>query len=132
VQLPHSLSVCEQIVWDEGLLCSSLLSSAQPQVLLWWQVPVERVDGSVSVLSIATITLANGADNVGVYVPFFVAHRADLQLVLVVYGLLVLVWCAVGKWFGRHALALKALAGWGHWIVPFVLIGLGGYILLCG
>jgi cadmium resistance protein CadD (predicted permease) len=95
-------------------------------------IPAERVDSSVSVLSIATITLANGADNVGVYVPFFVAHRADLQLVLVVYGLLVLVWCSVGKWFGRHALALKALAGWGHWIVPFVLIGLGGYILLCG
>jgi len=95
-------------------------------------IPAERVDSSVSVLSIATITLANGADNVGVYVPFFVAHQTDRQLVLVVYGLLPLVWCAVGKWFGRHALALKALAGWGHWIVPFVLIGLAGYILLWG
>jgi len=38
-------------------------------------IPAERVDSSVSVLSIATITLANGADNVGVYVPFFVAHQ---------------------------------------------------------
>jgi cadmium resistance protein CadD (predicted permease) len=95
-------------------------------------IPAERVDSSWSVLSIAALTLANGADNLGVYVPFFVAHRTDLKLILVVYGLLVLVWCAVGKWFGRHALALKSLARWGHWIVPFILIGLAGYILLWG
>jgi cadmium resistance protein CadD (predicted permease) len=91
---------------------------------------VARPDRSFSVLSIATITVANGADNVGVYVPFFVASRTHLRLILIVYGLLVLVWCAVGKWFGRHALILKSLARWGHWIVPFVLIGLGVYILL--
>ena len=95
-------------------------------------VHADRADACLSGLSIAAITLANGADNVGVYVPFFVASRTHLQLVLVVYGLLVLVWCAVGKWLGRHVLALKSLARWGHWIVPFVLIGLGAYILLYG
>jgi cadmium resistance protein CadD (predicted permease) len=87
-------------------------------------------DGSLSVLSIAAITLSNGADNVGVYVPFFLVNRTYLWAVLVVYGLLVLVWCAAGRWLGSHALVLKALDRWGHWIVPFVLIGLGSYILL--
>jgi len=87
-------------------------------------------DGSLSVFSIAFITLANGADNIGVYVPFFFASRSHLWLVLATYGLLVLVWCAGGKWFGSHPLILKALDRWGHWIVPFVLMGLGGYILL--
>jgi len=51
-------------------------------------------------------------------------------LVLSTYSLLVLAWCAGGKWFGSHPLILKALDRWGHWIVPFVLIGLSGYILL--
>ncbi len=87
-------------------------------------------DGSLSVLSVAAITLANGADNVGVYVPFFLVSRTHLWAVLVVYGLLVLVWCAAGRWFGSHPLVLKSLDRWGHWIVPFVLIGLGSYILL--
>lgn len=87
-------------------------------------------DGSMTVFSIAAITLANGADNVGVYVPFFFASRSHLWLVLVTYGLLVFVWCAFGKWIGRHPLILKALDRWGHWIGPFVLIGLGGYVLL--
>src|SRR5579862_3554617 len=91
---------------------------------------VGQPDRSFSVLSIAAITLANGADNVGVYVPFFVASRTQLPLILITYTLLVLVWCGIGKWFGGHALILKSLARWGHWIVPFVLIGLGGYILL--
>jgi cadmium resistance protein CadD (predicted permease) len=91
----------------------------------------EQADATLSVPFIAAITLANGADNVGVYVPFFATNRTHLQLVLLVYGFLVLVWCAVGKWFGSHALALKSLALWGHWIVPSVLIGLGGYILIC-
>lgn len=93
-------------------------------------VHAERADASLSVLSIAAITLANGADNVGVYVPFFIANRRHLQLVLVVYGLSVLVWCAVGRWFGRHAFVLKSLDRWGRGILPLVLIGLGSYILL--
>jgi len=85
---------------------------------------------SLGVLSIAAVTFANCSDNIGVYVPFLLAGRPHLWLVLDTYALLVLVWCAAGKWFGSHPLVLKALDRWGHWIVPFVLIGLGSYILL--
>jgi len=86
--------------------------------------------GSLSVFSIAVITLANGADNIGVYAPFFLANRTHLLPVLTVYGLLVLAWCFAGKWLGNHPLVLKWLDRWGHWVVPFVLIALGSYILL--
>jgi cadmium resistance protein CadD (predicted permease) len=89
-----------------------------------------KPDDTLRVLSIAAITLGNGADNVGVYVPFFLASRSYLWWVLAVYGLMVLVWCAIGKRIGSYALVLESLDRWGHWIVPFVLIGLGSYILL--
>lgn len=89
-----------------------------------------ETDDALGVLSIAAITIANGADNIGVYVPFFVASRSHLYSVLTEYGLLVLVWCAIGKYLGTHALILKSVDRWGHWVVPFVLIGLGSYILL--
>jgi cadmium resistance protein CadD (predicted permease) len=59
-----------------------------------------EADGTLGVLSIAAITQANGADNVGVYVPFFLASRSHVWSVLTVYGLLVLVWCAIGKHLG--------------------------------
>jgi cadmium resistance protein CadD (predicted permease) len=54
-------------------------------------------NGSLGVVSIAAITLANGADNIGVYVPFFLASQLHLWLVLATYASLVLAWCAAGK-----------------------------------
>jgi cadmium resistance protein CadD (predicted permease) len=57
--------------------------------------------------------------------PVLTVLAASVTTVLATYGLLVLVWCAGGKWIGSHPLILKALDRWGHWIGPFVLIGLG-------
>lgn len=82
-----------------------------------------------SVASIALVTLSNGADNVGVYVPFFVIDRAYLWLILIVYAVLVAVWCFVGRWLGNHSLILSSVDRWGHWAVPLVFIALGIYVL---
>ncbi len=49
-----------------------------------------------SVASIALVTLSNGADNISVYVPFFVIARANLWLILIAYATLVALWCFVG------------------------------------
>jgi cadmium resistance protein CadD (predicted permease) len=56
-----------------------------------------EADGTLGVLSIAAITQANGADNVGVYGPFFLASRSPVWSVLTVYGLLVLVGVSSGN-----------------------------------
>jgi cadmium resistance protein CadD (predicted permease) len=83
-----------------------------------------------SVLSIAFITLANGADNVGIYLPFFVLSRNFLPLVLIAYALLVAGWCYLGRWLGNHEYVLRWVDRRGHWVVPFVFMGAGLYILL--
>jgi cadmium resistance protein CadD (predicted permease) len=82
-----------------------------------------------SVASIALLTLSNGADNISVYMPFFVMGRANLWLILFVYATLVAVWCFVGRWLGSHAIILRSVERWGHWIVPTVFVGLGVYVL---
>jgi cadmium resistance transport/sequestration family protein len=82
-----------------------------------------------SVGSIALLTLSNGADNIGVYVPFFVVGRAYLWLILIVYLVLVCVWCFVGRWLGNHSPVLRAVDRWGRWAVPLVFIGLGIHVL---
>ena len=82
-----------------------------------------------SVASIALVTLSNGADNISVYVPFFVIGRANLWLILIVYAALVALWCFVGRWLGSHPLILRSVDRWGHWAVPLVFIGLGIYTL---
>jgi cadmium resistance protein CadD (predicted permease) len=82
-----------------------------------------------SVASIALVTLSNGADNVSVYVPFFVIGRSNLWLILMEYAALVSLWCFVGRSLGSHSLILRSLDQWGHWAVPLVFVGLGIYVL---
>jgi cadmium resistance protein CadD (predicted permease) len=81
------------------------------------------------VASIALLTLSNGADNVGVYVPLFVVARAQVWLILIAYALLVAIWCFLARRVGKHPLILRSLDRGGHWVVPLVFIGLGVYVL---
>lgn len=48
----------------------------------------EQPASKFNVLSIAGITLANGADNVGIYVPFFAISRSYLGMILSMYAVL--------------------------------------------
>jgi cadmium resistance protein CadD (predicted permease) len=84
---------------------------------------------SESLAAIAFVTLSNGADNIGIYVPFFVIARANLWMILSVYSALVALWCFVGRWLGNHPLILRSVDRWGHWAVPLVFVGLGIYVL---
>jgi cadmium resistance protein CadD (predicted permease) len=82
-----------------------------------------------SVASVALLTFSNGADNISVYLPFFVIDRAKLWLILSGYAALVAVWCFVARWLGKHQTVLTLVDRWGHWAVPLVFIGLGVYAL---
>ena len=83
-----------------------------------------------SLISIALITLSNGADNIGVYIPFFSVNRNYLWLILTSYALLVALWCKIGSWLGNHPSILNAVNRIGHRLVPIVFISLGVYILV--
>jgi cadmium resistance transport/sequestration family protein len=80
--------------------------------------------------SVAAITLANGGDNIGIYVPFFASLSwLGLLIVLTVFLTLVAVWCAIAYGLTRHPAIGKMITRQGKKIVPFVLIGLGLWIL---
>lgn len=81
--------------------------------------------------SVAAITVANGSDNVGIYMPLF-AHSAftELLVIITVFLLLVGVWCYVTyKLTCQNAIA-SLLTRYGNNFVPFVLIGLGVFIII--
>lgn len=81
--------------------------------------------------SVAAITIANGSDNVGIYMPLF-AHCsvADLLVIIMVFLCLVGVWCYLTyKLTCQNAIA-NLLTRYGNNLVPFVLIGLGVFIIL--
>ena len=82
-------------------------------------------------LAVATVTFANGADNIGIYTPLFAVSdvRRLLVLIGVLYALL-LGWCVIAYRIHTHQAVAKTLRHYGHWLVPVILIGLGLYILL--
>jgi cadmium resistance protein CadD (predicted permease) len=82
---------------------------------------------------VAAVTLANGGDNIGVYVPVFtVAGTGRMTVFVVVFLIGVAVWCLAGHYFATRPLVARALSRWGHIVLPVVLIGIGLLILLEG
>lgn len=82
-------------------------------------------------ISVASITVANGGDNIGIYVPMFARGSLwQLGITIIVFFLLVGLWCFMGASLGRHPIIAQVLDRYGHVLVPFVLIGLGIFILV--
>jgi cadmium resistance protein CadD (predicted permease) len=83
------------------------------------------------VLAVAGITLANGGDNLGVYIPVLTtAGRAGIVVYVVVFLVLVGVWCALGRFLATRAPVARTLARYGHVALPVVLVAVGLLILL--
>jgi cadmium resistance transport/sequestration family protein len=81
--------------------------------------------------SVAAVTVANGGDNIGIYVPLFANNTLEsLVVILGVFFALVGVWCyAAYRLIQMRAIA-DTLTRYGNQLVPFVLIGLGIAILV--
>jgi cadmium resistance transport/sequestration family protein len=82
-------------------------------------------------LGVAGITIANGADNISLYTPVFrTSTVSDTVVMIVVFLILVAVWCLIARWVGTNKAVTEALEKIEHWLVPAVFIGLGLYILV--
>ena len=81
--------------------------------------------------SVAAVTVANGGDNIGIYVPLFASNTLEsLAVILAVFFAMVGVWCyAAYRLIQMRAIA-DSLTRYGNQLVPFVLIGLGIAILV--
>lgn len=81
--------------------------------------------------TVAAVTVANGGDNIGIYVPLFASSTAQsLVVTLMTFFMLVGVWCVVAASLTQHPTVATLLARYGNTIVPIVLVGLGIYILI--
>lgn len=82
-------------------------------------------------LAVAAVTFANGGDNIGVYVPVFaLAGTGGLVVFVVMFLVLVALWCAVGRFFATRPIIARALSRRGHIVLPIVPIGIGLLILI--
>lgn len=81
--------------------------------------------------SVAAVTFANGGDNIGIYVPLFAnATWESLLVILTTFFSMVGIWCYAAYRLTRVDAIAHSLTRFGNQLVPFVLIGLGGLILI--
>jgi cadmium resistance protein CadD (predicted permease) len=86
---------------------------------------------SITVRTVATLTIANGADNLSVYVVFFRrTGTAGTAFVIAVYAVLAAVWCIAASLLANHKLVLAAAERWGTRLVPIVFIAVGTLLVL--
>jgi cadmium resistance protein CadD (predicted permease) len=80
-------------------------------------------------LAVSSITIANGGDNLGVYIPLFASAPRIAPLYALIFAAMTVIWCLIGygivnnPWLGQH------IPRYRHIALPFVLIALGLYIL---
>lgn len=81
--------------------------------------------------SVASITIANGSDNISIYMPLFANSALESLLVIIgVFLSLVGVWCYATYKLASQPAVADVLTRYGNHLVPFVLIGLGVFIVL--
>lgn len=93
--------------------------------------PVSSRDTVKSILKVASITIMNGGDNIGVYVPLFSqAKGAEIAIYVVVFYILLGVWCLVAFLVMKQKHILRVAQKYAEYIVPFLYLGLGIYIVV--
>ncbi|WP_414515625.1 cadmium resistance transporter [Nostoc sp. PCC 9305] len=79
---------------------------------------------------VAAVTIANGGDNISIYIPLFAGHDlASLGVILSIFFIMVGVWCAIAYFLSLQPTIANILSRYGNAVVPFVLIGLGLFIM---
>lgn len=105
---------------------------------IWGLIQGLRSDGdgepvvvAAGTISVAAITIANGADNIAVYTPVFRTLGAPQTAVTIaVFLICVGIWCYAGRLLGTRRKVVDTLERVEHWLVPVVFIVLGAIILL--
>ena len=87
-----------------------------PVAMAWW--------------AIAGITMANGADNLGVYIPAFaIQTNAEKVLTGATFAVLTFLWCGIAWAAVRHPTWGLFVSRISRRLAPFVLIGIGLWII---
>ena len=76
------------------------------------------------------MTVANGGDNVSVYIPLFAMRSGpNIAIMGVVFGIMTALWLSLAYWLTRHRTIGAPVRRYTRVLMPFVFIALGVFIL---
>ena len=86
-----------------------------------------RMHSQVS--AVAGVTVANGGDNLAVYVPVFASSLREIPIHVLTFCVMTALWCIAGYALVNNALVGERIRRYGHIVLPVVLIAIGAWIL---
>ncbi len=86
--------------------------------------------GGNTILTVAMTTVANGGDNLAVYIPLFMTlDNFELSITLLTFMVMVGLWCGLAYKMVNNQIFGEKLRIYGHLIFPVVLILIGFVII---
>ena len=83
------------------------------------------------IISVALVGVANGADNIGVYIPLFTGYSSiQVIITIIVFVLMMAVWCFLGEKITDFPKIKAIIQTYKYFAVPAVFVGLGIYIII--
>ncbi|WJI90569.1 cadmium resistance transporter [Weissella viridescens] len=80
--------------------------------------------------TIMTLTISNGADNMGIYIPLFSKYsNARMWGVLGLFIIMIPIWCWIGQLISDLPVIRNFVQKYQKILVPVIYVGLGLYIL---
>jgi cadmium resistance protein CadD (predicted permease) len=86
--------------------------------------------GRANIAAVFAMTVANGGDNVSVYIPLFAMRSAShIAIMGVVFGIMTAIWLYFAYWLTRHRAIRAPVQRYARLLMPFVFIALGVSVL---
>jgi cadmium resistance protein CadD (predicted permease) len=90
------------------------------------QAPIRRTN----IAAVLAMTLANGGDNVSVYIPLFALQTGSAVAIMgFIFAIMTAVWLGFAYWLTRHRTIGAPVRRYARLLMPLVFIALGIFIL---
>ena len=84
-----------------------------------------------SVIKVFSVTIANGGDNIGIYIPLFTSlNLLGILITVGIFALLTAFWCFIALKLSRHSFVIRNVEKYKHILVPIIFISLGIFVLI--
>ncbi|WP_246278991.1 cadmium resistance transporter [Paraburkholderia ultramafica] len=81
--------------------------------------------------TVAGVAIANGSDNLAVYVPLYASHsHGENAFISLVFVVMIGLWCAAAVWLVEHPLLGAPIRRYGTALLPLILLAIGVSVIV--
>ena len=81
--------------------------------------------------TVAGVAIANGSDNLAVYVPLYASHsHSENAFISLIFVVMIGLWCAAAVWLVEHPLLGAPIRRYGAALLPLILLAIGVSVIV--